>query len=616
MCMLSENNFDERIINLGIKGELSEDYDKLPKENIYSEYEMKVPDSVMKFCEYIASVGGRALVVGGSVRDMVRSKLLSDDVFNTEDIDIEVYGIKPGDLIQAAEMFFSSDKQKTNGKSFEVISVMDRVENIKIDITTPRESNLTGADDDGFFSGSRPDFTMLQASLRRDLTCNSILYDPLKKLVYDPYDGIRDIDDNVLRITSFETFSEDPVRIFRMMQIVSRTEAIIDRDSEEYCKALLAKIKNQNVDDQPDLGDGPIKLNNDRVYKEFVKLFANGSRPSLGLEFARRIGVIDFYFPTLAKLKDIKQEYLWHKEGDVWIHTMQAVDAAAEIAIRDGLSEKDTLVLVLAVLCHDLGKVTTTSMTKSVVDGKEIEQITSRGHDLESVLLADELIDQLMNIGGVSNVDGFVGEDNTHNSTPLSRELKGKVTSLVKNHMHLREYYRHFKDGVKTDRMMGRLARDLDNSGASIFLLAKLEEADQRARKENSQDPFLLEEVDGLIDWKFWVDSYEYIKLPDKLVDGKRIIEELQLKPGVLLGVLVDWVFDDQLAGEVDSVEKGIEKVKLYLEVALNGLKYIKENNLYVRANSKKIMSKDLDDEILVWMKNKDVKDMLVSLYQ
>ena len=613
--MLSENNHDERINNLGIKGELSEGYDKLPKENIYSEYEMKLPDGVMKFCEYIASVGGRALVAGGSVRDMVRSKLLSNDVFNAMDIDIEVYGIKPGDLILATEMFFSSDKQKTNGKSFEVISVMDRVEKIKIDITTPRESNLTGAGQNGFFSDSRPDFTILQASLRRDLTCNSILYDPLKKLVYDPYGGVRDIGDNILRITSFDKFSEDPVRVFRLMQILARTESVIDQDSEDQCKVLFTKIKNQNVEEQHSLGDGPIKLNKDRVYKEFVKLFANGSKPSLGLEFARRIGVIDFYFPTLAKLKDTKQEYLWHKEGDVWIHTMQAVDAAAEIAIRDGLSERDTLVLVLAVLCHDLGKVTTTSITKSVVDGKEIEQITSRGHDLESVLLADELIDQLMNIGGAGNVDGFVGEENTQSSTPLSRELKGKVKTLVKNHMHLREYYRHFKDGIKTHRMMGRLARDLDISGTSIFLLAKLEEADQRARKENSQTPYSLEEVDGLSGWKTWVDSYEYIKLPTKLVDGKRIIDELHLKPGVLLGVLVDWVFDDQLAGDVDTVEEGIEKTKTYREVVLKGMKYIKENNLYKRENLKKNMSKDLDDEILVWMKNKEVKDMLVSLY-
>src|SRR5581483_2939016 len=57
------------------------------------------------------------------------------------------------------------------------------------------------------------------------------------------------------------------------------------------------------------------------------------------------------------------QEPGWHPEGDVWTHTLLVVDEAARVASRDGLAPDDRVVLVLAALCHDLGKPETTEVS-------------------------------------------------------------------------------------------------------------------------------------------------------------------------------------------------------------------------------------------------------------
>ena len=55
-----------------IVGRLNPLFDKLDPSEIHNEWEMEVPEEILTFCEKVEAVGGRALLVGGSVRDMIR----------------------------------------------------------------------------------------------------------------------------------------------------------------------------------------------------------------------------------------------------------------------------------------------------------------------------------------------------------------------------------------------------------------------------------------------------------------------------------------------------------------------------------------------------------------
>ena len=82
-------------------------------------------------------------------------------------------------------------------------------------------------------------------------------------------------------------------------------------------------------------------------------------QPSTQLESLRSTGRVAL-FPELAALIGVSQDPEWHPEGDVWIHTLHVCDMAAKVARRDQLDERETVILMLAALCHDLGKPATT----------------------------------------------------------------------------------------------------------------------------------------------------------------------------------------------------------------------------------------------------------------
>lgn len=85
-------------------------------------------------------------------------------------------------------------------------------------------------------------------------------------------------------------------------------------------------------------------------------------------------------FSQLDALIGIEQEPRFHPEGDVWNHTMQVVDKAAQLRNK----AKNPLGFMLAALCHDLGKVTTTA----VIDGR----IRALGHEEQGIAPAKKLL--------------------------------------------------------------------------------------------------------------------------------------------------------------------------------------------------------------------------------
>ena len=105
----------------------------------------------------------------------------------------------------------------------------------------------------------------------------------------------------------------------------------------------------------------------------------------MGLETARNLGIVEKLHPSLAALIDVPQDPQWHPEGDVWTHTKMVVDAAAERARERNLSKESALTLMLASVCHDLGKPATTATNDK-------GRITSHGHSEAGVEPSDRFL--------------------------------------------------------------------------------------------------------------------------------------------------------------------------------------------------------------------------------
>lgn len=295
-------------------------------------------DQAKLVAQKIKDAGGRALVVGGFVRDMYMSRV-------SKDLDVEVYGLSLDQLETVLRQFGTVE---TVGKAFGVF----KVHGLNLDISVPRRDSKNGTGHRGFTVEPDPSMSVTDAARRRDLTMNSIALDPLTGEVFDPFNGRKDIADKVLRATDVKTFGEDPLRALRVAQFAARFGMWPDQE-------LLGLMRQQNMSELP----------GERLIEEFKKLLLKGMDVKLGLDVMHQGGLLKF-FPEIEALVNCPQEPDWHPEGDVFIHTGLVVNVAATLRTGD---EAHDMALMFACLCHDFGKPPTTK----VEDGK----IRAKGHD-------------------------------------------------------------------------------------------------------------------------------------------------------------------------------------------------------------------------------------------
>jgi tRNA nucleotidyltransferase (CCA-adding enzyme) len=305
--------------------------------------------------------GGRALVVGGWVRDRLRGR-------PNKDVDIEVFGI-PADRLKS--LLEAIGPVNTVGESFTVYKVAD------VDVSLPRRESKIGRGHRAFTVSGDPSMSIDEAARRRDFTINAISWDPLTDEYLDPFDGRRDLlERRVLRAVDPATFGDDSLRVLRGVQFAAR----FDLEMEAGTRALCERIA---LDDLPA----------ERIWGEIEKLLLLADRPSKGFALALDLGVIDKLFPEVRALVGCPQEPEWHPEGDVWVHTLMVIDEARR-RIGD-LDRPQQIAAMLGAVCHDLGKPPTTAF----VDGR----IRSIDHEQAGVAPALALLDRL----NVHTIGGF-----------------------------------------------------------------------------------------------------------------------------------------------------------------------------------------------------------------
>lgn len=293
--------------------------------------------------------GGKALVVGGAVRDILLG-------LPTKDLDIEVHGLSLQALEDILAAFGPVNKV---GKVFGVLRLVD----IGVDWSVPRVDE----------PGRKPNVTIdpfmsiKQAFKRRDLTINAMGIDSITKEFLDPFNGLKDLQKGILRAPDETLFLGDPLRFFRVMQFVARFEMQPDDALNKLCSNM-------------DISG----VSRERIEGEFEKLFLKSRRPSLGFVWLDTIGRLNDVFPELAATKGIAQDPDWHPEGDVFEHTMQTIDAAASLEYENDF---ERLALLYAALCHDLGKESTTQETEG--------SLKSFGHEKESEWLTKKLLKRI-----------------------------------------------------------------------------------------------------------------------------------------------------------------------------------------------------------------------------
>ncbi len=356
-------------------------------------------DTAVAVAREVRAAGGRALIVGGWVRD----RLLGLDC---KDIDVEVFGV---DAVPLKSLLSAFGPVNTVGESFTVYKVAD------LDVSLPRRESKVGRGHKAFAVTGDPALSIEEAARRRDFTINAIAWDPLTGEYLDPFRGREDLDKRLLRAVDPQTFADDSLRVLRAIQFAARFEFDIDPGTMALCRRI-------------DLDDLPAE----RIWGEIEKLLLKAPRPSIGFALALDLGVIAKVFPELIPLVGCPQEPEWHPEGDVWVHTLLVIDEARKWI--DDLSYPEQVTVMLGAVCHDLGKPPTTA----VIEGR----IRSLEHEEEGVKPATAVLDRL-------NVHTLQGYD-----------VRRQVLGIVAN--HLKPGMFHKSEPKAGDGAFRRLAQKVD----------------------------------------------------------------------------------------------------------------------------------------------------------
>ena len=341
-----------------------------------------IPNKVVALAEAIRDAGGRALLVGGCVRDLLME-------IEPTDWDLEVYGVEPLKLRALLDEF---GPVNVVGEAFTVYKLGP-----DLDVSLPRRERKSGRGHRAFAIEGDPSMTIEEAARRRDFTVNAILQDPLTAEIIDPFNGRADIDAGILRVVSNETFAEDSLRVLRAAQLAARFEFDIEPETVELCRSI-------------DLSDLPAE----RVWGEIEKLLMRSRRPSTGLKWLRDLGALDQLLPEIKALVDVPQDPEWHPEGDVFVHTRLVIDGAR--ALIDDLPYAKQIAVMLAALAHDFGKPATTEF----VDGR----LRSRGHEEAGVAPAEAFLNRL----NIHTLDGY--------------DVRAQVIALVREHLKPGEFFK------------------------------------------------------------------------------------------------------------------------------------------------------------------------------
>ena len=274
-----------------------------------------------KIATAVQQEGGRTYFVGGYVRDLLLGR-------DNKDIDIEVHGISVQNLERILDAL---GERLTMGASFGIMGLR----HYDLDIAMPRSETATGRGHKDFEIFVDPFIGEEKAASRRDFTMNALMQDVLTGEILDFFGGKKDILHRRIRHVNETTFIEDPLRVLRAAQFAARFGFEVAEETVALSSGMDLTV-----------------LPGERIFLELEKVLQKALRPSVFFEELRQMNQLSVWFPELENLIGVLQNEQYHPEGDVWVHTMQVLDEAANL--RKDVSEP--LWFMLSALAHDFGK--------------------------------------------------------------------------------------------------------------------------------------------------------------------------------------------------------------------------------------------------------------------
>jgi len=294
---------------------------------------IEYPNKLNIIFEKLLNYNARPIIIGGFIRDYLLK-------IPSKDIDIEVYNISSFSELEVILQEFGNINNV--GKSFGVCKL--KYHDMELDFTLPRIDSKITVGHKGFDVEIDPDLNFYNATSRRDFTINAIGFDVVEKKILDPFHGMEDLKNKILRAVDEKTFIDDPLRILRAVQFCARFNLTIDKS---LLKLSQNMVKNNLLKELP----------KDRIFQEIKKLLLKSEFPSTGFKILKKIGAHNYFI----ELQEI--------ENDNYDLLLQTVDEIKQLLINN---EKTNIVLILASICSYFSSGQTISFIQRLTDEKKL----------------------------------------------------------------------------------------------------------------------------------------------------------------------------------------------------------------------------------------------------
>ena len=409
----------------------------------------------------LRAAGHEAYLAGGCVRDRLLGR---------EPLDYDIATSAPPETVQA--LF---PRTVPVGAQFGVVLVI--ADGMPVEVATFRS-------DAAYVDGRRPSAVHFgsarEDARRRDFTINALFLDPLTGEVVDFVGGQADLRARIIRAIGDPRarIAEDRLRMLRAIRLAARLDFTIEPLTLEAIRAAAATVTDMAAE---------------RIGDEVVKILTEGAARR-GFELLAATSLLTAVLPEVARMQGIEQSPDYHPEGDVFRHTLLAIEQ-----LPAGVSET----LALGLLLHDVGK--------PVTAARRDNRITFYGHTTVGAELAVAICQRLRR----------------------SRATWERVAYLVTNHLRLVD---------APEMRLSTLKRLLRHEGFDELLaLARMDAL--ASNRDLRYVEFCAQRRAEL--------AREEIR-PPRLLGGDDLID-LGYQPGPRLGEILRALEEAQLEGEVTS---------------------------------------------------------------
>lgn len=274
----------------------------------------------------INDLGGEVFVVGGATRDLILNK-------PNKDIDLIVRNIPIDKLILLLGKFGRLD---VVGKSFGVLKFIDN-DGIDFDIALPRKEKPNGEGGyRGFEIQSDENLPIEDDLIRRDAKMNAMAININTGKFIDPLDGLGDIEKKQISATNPEAFSDDPLRMLRIISFASRFGFTIEPRTMQMIINNAAKITEIaperiliELDKIITKGDPLIGVQLLSISGLFKQIFGNEIKPS-------QIGRRDFSgIRTMAELLFLMMNGVVQNPAEFYLTRFSTEDAKRDKTYKE-----------------------------------------------------------------------------------------------------------------------------------------------------------------------------------------------------------------------------------------------------------------------------------------